>query len=431
VERPEVRYATTTDGLTIAYSVFGRGPVDLVMVPGMASHLEYMWEAPSFARMYERLGAVARVILFDKRGTGLSDREVGDGSLEARMEDLRAVMDAVRAPLASLHGWSEGGPMAMLFAATSPERVARLSLMGSFPHGGGEDTPLWRSVAALWGTGLTMRNFFATPPPPEVLRRFEQTTATPRAMTRIASMNARIDVRPILDQIRVPTLVIHDRRDPVVPVEAGRYLAHRIPGAQYVELDQGLHVAWEEHEWDLVTDELVAFHTGARPDRPAPTGDRVLATVLFTDIVDSTARAAALGDQSWRVLLDRHDELARAAIRRFRGQWVKSTGDGVLATFDGPGRAVECAKAIRDGAPSLGLEVRAGLHTGEVERRGGDVSGLAVHLAARVLGCAAAGEVLVSPTIPGLVTGSPLAFRPRGRHALKGLPEPVELFAAE
>jgi class 3 adenylate cyclase len=319
--------------------------------------------------------------------------------------------------------------MAILFAATYPSRVHRLVLIAAFPYGGGEDNDMIRLVESSWGTGMFMRAHFGNyPNDPPLLERFERNIATPRGISELMRRNAFIDVRPVLADVRVPTLVVHDHRDPVVPFAAGRYLARRIPGAKLVEVDNGYHWGWGEHDNDVVVDEVVAFLTG-EPVRSEDLTDRVLATVLFTDIVDSTEVATEMGDHRWRVMLDSYESQAIDAVRHHRGRWVKSTGDGVLASFDGPARAIACAKEIRTCGHELGFATRSGLHTGEVEARGDDIAGLAVHIAARIVAAALPGEIWVSATIPGLVVGSTVTFQTRGHHELKGIALPVELLA--
>jgi pimeloyl-ACP methyl ester carboxylesterase len=434
MELPRIRYARTHDDLSIAYFVLGRGERNMVFIMGAANHLEFNWEMPSLQALYRRLAAVGRLAVFDKRGLGLSDRHLGVGTLEERMDDVRSVMDAAGFAQADLIGASEGGAMAILFAATYPQRVRRLVLFGAFPYGGGlddtHDNDLPRLIEASWGTGSAMRTYFGNyPNDPSLLERFERNVATPRGMAELVRRNCLIDVSPVLADVRVPTLVIHDRRDPVVPFEAGCQLAERIPGAKLVELDNGYHWGWREHDNDVMIDEAITFLTGERPPTDEA-ADRVLATVLFTDIVQSTELANQIGDQRWRGVLDGYESRAINAVRHHRGRWVKSTGDGVLASFDGPGRAIACAKEIRTCGQELGLATRSGLHTGEVEERGDDIAGVAVHTAARIVAAAAPGEIWVSATIPGLVVGSPVTFETRGEHQLKGLVKSMELFAA-
>jgi class 3 adenylate cyclase len=431
---PDTRYARNGE-LRIAYQVVGQGPIDLVLVPGFISNADLVWDDPVFAGFLKRLAGFSRLILFDKRGTGLSDR-IGDlPSLEVRMDDVRAVMDAAGSERAALLGISEGGAMAMLFAATYPERTRALALFGAYAHYGTWVVPPDKLPAALarldalWGTGEMVGVFgpsrAADPQFKAWWARFERMGGSPSAAVHLTRMNSEIDVRPILPSIRVPTLILHRAGDARVNVEAGRYLAQHIPGARHVELPGEDHLLWSG-DANRVADEIEEFLTGSRSELEP---DRVLATVLFTDIVDSTRRANQLGDQAWRGLLDRHDALVRRELARFRGREVKTTGDGFLATFDGPARAVRCGDAVVEGVKAIGLEVRIGVHTGEIEIRDDDIGGIAVHIASRVMGLAGAGEVLVTGTVRDLVAGSSLAFANRGQHALKGLPEAVRLFA--
>jgi class 3 adenylate cyclase/predicted alpha/beta hydrolase len=434
---PETRYAKSGD-VRIAYQVIGSGPLDLVFVPGFVSNLELMWENPAVVRLNARLAAFSRLIRFDKRGTGLSDRMAGIATLEERMDDVRAVMDAVGAQRAALLGIFEGGAMSMLFAATYPERTRALVLYGTYAH-----YPTWvlspekleslvRTIDRGWGTGaITSEVFFPGRMPDAAARRdwgrFERLSASPSAAIALQRMNSEIDVRKILPAIRVPTLVLHQSDDPRVNVAAARYLVDKIPGAKYAELPGSDYLPMVG-DTDCIADEVEEFLTGSRT---AAEPDRVLATVLFTDIVDSTKRAAELGDRDWRLLRDRHDDAIRQELARYRGREVKTLGDGFLATFDGPARAVRCASAIVERVRPLGVDVRSGLHTGEIEIQRDDIGGIAVHIAARVADMAGVGEVLVSSTVRDLVAGSGLRFHDRGSHALKGLPEPLHLFAAE
>lgn len=433
---PPIQYARSGD-LRIAYQVVGSGPLDLVFVPGFISNLDHNWEDPGFARLLNRLSTFSRLILFDKRGTGLSDRSHRLPSLEERMDDVRAVMDAVDCKRAALLGISEGGAMSMLFAATYPDRIQALALYGAYGH-----FPSWvmpadkmpgflETIAKIWGTGDSMRIFAPSRADDTAFRqwwaRFERLGASPSAAVELMRMNADIDVRPMLASIRVPTIVLHRTGDARVKVEAGRYLGANIPGARYIELPGDDHAAWSG-DVDRLVDEIEEFLTGSRPQADP---DRVLATVLFTDIVDSTRRAATLGDRQWRQLLERHHEVVRQHIGRFRGREIKTMGDGFLATFDGPARAVRCACGLTEAMRALGLELRAGIHTGEIELLGDDVGGVAVHIAARVAHTAEAGQVLVSSTVKDLVAGSGLNFNDRGLHAVKGLSEELRLFAAQ
>ena len=430
---PEVRYARSGN-LRIAYQVVGSGPLDLVFVPGFTSNIDLFWEMPEWADFFSRRAAFSRLILFDKRGTGLSDRVAGIANLEERMDDVRAVMDAAGSQHAALFGGSEGGPMSLLFAATYPQRVRALVLYGSYarhPLLTLEDYLQERIglIDRLWGTGdYALGRFLPTLPVDEAKRRtwarLERQSASPSAAITILKMVAEIDARDILPAIRVPTLVIHRVGDGAVPVEAGRYLASNIAGAKYLELPGDNHVMLSEPEIvDRIVGEVEEFLTGSRGVDEI---DRVLATV--TDIVNSTKRAAARGDRDWRALREHHDSAVRQLLIRFRGYEVKNLGDGFLATFDGPARAVRCAAAISDAVRPLGVAVRSGLHTGEIELTADDVTGIAVHIAARVAAEAGAGETLVSSTVRDLVAGSGLRFEDRGIHALKGLPDNMHLY---
>jgi pimeloyl-ACP methyl ester carboxylesterase len=437
----EIRYASS-GGVSIAYAVGGAGPVDLVYVGGWISHMEVVREDPAIVRFQESLARFARVVDFDKRGTGLSDR-VPDAQLptiEERMDDIRAVMDAVGLERAALFGFSEGGSLAMLFAATYPQRTTSLVLWGSHASMVRRPGYPWGMTAAQvqeaaqaygerWGSGVGLGSFAPSrredPATRQWWGRFQRMSASPGAATALLRMNAEIDVRSALSAISAPTLILHRRGDRISPVEHARYLAERIPGARLVELEGADHWPWIG-ETSPIVEEIEEFLTGARH---GPEPERALATVLFTDIVGSTERAVQLGDKAWRDLLQRHDAMVRDALARHRGREVKRTGDGFLATFDGPARAIRCACAIRAGAPRLGLDVRAGLHTGECELIGEDIGGLGVHIGARVAALASSSEVLVSRTVTDLVAGAGIAFEPRGTHRLKGVPGDWELFA--
>jgi len=438
---PETRYAKSGD-VHIAYQVSGDGPLDVVLVPGFVSNVELAWDMPFSGPALRKIGTFARVISFDKRGTGLSDRTVGVPTLEQRMDDVRAVMDAVGVERAALWGISEGGPMCVLFAATYPIRTSALVLQGSFarlvqssdqPFGYPPDAvgPLIAAFEEQWGTGAVVGNFFPSaaddPAMQEMFARYERNGASPSAMVGIVEMVTAIDVRPILSTIGVPTLVVHSAGDSVISVEHGRYLAEHISGASYLELPGEDHLTIHQDEAGSF-DDIEEFLTGSRP---APNPDRILTTVLFTDIVDSTRRAADLGDQRWRDLLDQHDEVMRGQLDRFRGKEVKTTGDGFLAAFDGPARAVQCAVAASEAVRPLGLSLRAGVHTGECVQRGADLGGIGVHIGARVASLAEPNQVLVSRTVADLVAGSGLEFADRGEHELKGVPGSWNLFSVE
>jgi class 3 adenylate cyclase/pimeloyl-ACP methyl ester carboxylesterase len=433
---PETRYARSGD-INIAYQTMGRGPLDFIIVPGQISHVEFNHELPGFTAFLQRLSRFARVVIFDKRGQGLSDRTSGVAPLEERMDDVRAVMDAIASQRAVLCGFSEGSAMSILFAATYPERVSHLILVGGFVRAGfaiseeAYEAAVTSSIAA-WGTGQSMKHVLGTLDENEremaLLGKYERLASSPGAYKTLRLMNHRIDVGAILPSVRVPALVLHSRADEIVPAVEGRKLAAAIPGARYIEYDDLPHACFAGACEGLIGD-VEEFVTGHR-DVAFPETDRVLATVLFTDIVDSTRIALELGDQRWRELLDRHDRLAELMVEKHRGNFVKSTGDGVLATFDGPGRAVRCALAFSAGAQQIGLPLRAGLHTGEIEVRGQDVGGIAVHTAARVMAHSGANEVLVSRVVTDLVAGAGLKFKERGVFDLKGIPGQWDLFAA-
>ena len=436
--QPETKYAKSGD-VHIAYQVVGDGPLDLVFVPGWVSHLEHSWEEPSNARFLHRLASFSRLIMLDKRGTGLSDRvSINElPTLEQRMDDVRAVMDAVGSQRAALMGVSEGGAMTALFAATYPERTTALVLYAANARHPAHDLtaeqlqPILDAFERSWGQGMAWPMWAPSraddPQLKEWGARFERLGGSPGAAVALFRMAAAIDIRKVLPAIRVPTLILHRTGDQALPVMDSRYMAEQIPGAKYVELP-GMDHVWFVGDADAILNEVQEFLTGVRP---APEPDRVLATVLFTDIVGSTQRAAELGDRRWRDLLDSYYALSRRELGRFRGREIKTMGDGFLATFDGPARGIRCACAISDSVGQLGLAIRAGLHTGECEMMGDDVGGIAVHIGARVATEATAGEVLVSSTVKDLVAGSGLQFEDRGSHALKGVPEEWRLFAVE
>jgi class 3 adenylate cyclase len=437
---PETRYARS-GGTHIAYQVSGRGALDIVIVPGWVSHLEVQWEQPDYRRFMERLGSFARVIRFDKRNMGMSDR-IGDvvPPLEERMDDIRAVMDATESERAAVVGVSEGGSLSILFAASYPERVSALVLLGAiarfaaapdYPFGFTDEfiARLCAATEQAWGNGVTLPLAYPSGADDPVVRewwgRYERMAASPGVVVATLDMARGIDARHLLPVLRVPTLVVHRSGDALVRVECGRHLAEHIPGARYVELPGADHLPWLGDS-DAVVGEIEEFLTGARHEHEP---DRVLSTVLFTDIVGSTEQAARLGDHRWRDLLDHHDRLVRRELSRFRGREVKTTGDGFLATFDGPARGIRAAAAIRDGMAPMGLQIRSGLHTGEIELRDADVGGMAVHIGARVSAAAAPGEVLVSSTVKDLVAGAGIGFADRGEHALKGVPGQWRLYA--
>lgn len=433
-------YAESADGTSIAYQVHGDGPPDLVFVPGFVSHAELFWEEPAIARFLRRLTSFSRLVFFDKRGQGLSDRLGRPPTLEETMDDLKAVMDAAGCRQAAIFGVSEGGPMSALFAATYPDRVSSLVLYGTFARmtkAAGfsegispERLDSWaKLVREEWG-GPVAVDLWA--PSAEGDPEFERWWArllrqgtSPAGAIELMNLYKDLDVRPALPAIDVPTLVLHRRDDRLVPARQARYLAEHIPGARYVELEGADHLP-TVGDFDALLDEVEEFLVGSRRAREA---ERALATILFTDIVGSTETAARLGDSRWRDLLERHDATVRRELAVHRGQEVKTTGDGFLATFDGPARAIRCAMAIRDGLRETGIDVRAGIHTGEVELIGTDVGGMAVNIGARVGALGGAGEVLVSSTVRELVVGSGIDFDDRGTHELKGAPGEWRLFA--
>ena len=438
---PQTRYARSGD-IHIAYQVVGEGPIDLVYVPSWISAVEHYWEEPSVARYFRRLASFSRLIMFDRRGSGMSDPLPRAPTLEEQMDDVVAVMDAAGSEQAAVFALLEGGAMAALFAATHPERTTALVLYEAQPRmswapdyewamrdeereeylqGGGLDT---------WGDGsrilalsprsadnLRLRNWYG---------RLERLAASPGMAAQLMRMHSQVDVRAVLPSITVPTLVLHRAGDQMIDIRHSRYLAEHIPGARMVELPGDEAISFGPEASDEL-DEIEEFLTGARQ---APHSERILATVMFSDIVDSTTRAAELGDRRWRDLLQSIESSVGRELMRYRGRAVKTMGDGFLATFDGPARAIRCATAIRDSARSqFGLEVRSGLHTGEIEMIGDDVGGIAVHIGARVGATAGAGEVLVSGTVKDLVVGSGISFEERGERELKGVPGRWRLYA--
>ncbi len=433
-----IRYARSGD-VNVAYQVTGDGPFDLVLVPGFFSHLEIDWEYPGMAHMLDRLGSFARLIRFDKRGTGLSDRTVGLPDFETRMDDVRAVMDAAESVQAALFGYSEGGPMCVLFAAIYPDRTRALALYGTYAkrRDPDEDYP-WAPTAEArlayaqeleesWGENVDISTM--SPNADEAMRLWYQrrgrASLSPAAARDLILMNSEADVRDVLSTVQCPTLVIHRSGDRDSRPEEGRYIASRIPGGRFVELSGDDHMPALGP--DDIVDEIEEFLTGVRP---APASDRILATILFTDLVGSTERVESLGDAAWASLLDSHHDAVRRQLVRFSGEEVDTAGDGFLAVFDGPARAIRCALEICEALRVLGLDVRAGVHTGEVERpAGGQPRGIAVHVGARIMSLAGAGVVLVSSTTRDLVAGSGLEFEDRGEHELKGVDGPRRLFA--
>lgn len=440
---PPVQYAKSGE-LFIAYQVSGDGPVDLIWAPGATSHLELAWENPYIARFIERMSSFCRLIRFDKRGTGLSDRPVTVATLEERTDDIRAILDSAGSESAHLFGVSEGGSMTMLFAATNPHRSRSMALWGALPR--------WtRAPDYPWGPTpeeleREIDESLARGPQPFVLNdrlkrwfgkvhedpafvaafaRSRESSASPAMRVALSRMNARIDVRAVLPTIQAPTLIMNRTDDPDAGVDAARYAATLIPGARFREFPGYGHLFWDI--WEDVAAELERFITGTQV---ATVSDRVLATILFLDIVGSTERVAAIGDAVWRNLLERYYALARRELVTYSGIEVDTAGDGLLARFDGPARAIRCARAIQRAAKELGLQLRAGIHTGEVELSNGAIRGIAVHTAARIAGLAGPDEALTSSTVRDLVAGSGITFEDRGVHRLKGIPEPRQVLAA-
>ena len=431
---PTTRYAKSGD-YSIAHQVVGDAPVDLVYVPGFVSHVEAAWDDPDYTRFLERLASFSRLILFDKRGTGLSDRVPVKllPTLEERMDDVRAVMDAVGSKRAALFGVSEGGPMSMLFATTYPERVSALVLYGTYAKRVRTDDYPWAptldehrtrldAVEHQWGGPVEVEQWAPSVAGDERFKRwwgqFLRLGASPSAARAVLEMTLEIDVRDILTAIRVPTLVLHRSGDRRIDVGGSRYLADQIPNAKYVELKGIDHLAWVGDS-DAIADEIGEFLTGTRHTAEP---SRLLATVLFTDMVESTNRAVELGDARWRALIGDHDRLVRDELARFRGREIDRRGDGFLAIFDGPARAIRCALSIVERVHELGIQVRAGLHTGELDLIESGIAGIAVHTGARVMSLAGPDEVLVTSTVRDLVAGSGLSFSDRGTHELKGVP---------
>jgi class 3 adenylate cyclase len=431
---PDTRYARSGD-VQIAYQVHGDGELDLVAVGGPASHLDLLWENPGARRYLERLGAFARVVRFDRRGTGLSDPVAGTPTLEQQADDLEAVLDDVGLGRVALFGDQDGGRVCALFAATRPARVSALVLYGTSATGSEVVSPKRREqlleiIEEHWGEGALLPVWAPSvaedPAFARWWRRFERATTTPVAARGLLEMLVESDLRPRLGSIEAPTLVIHRAGDRLVPVEAGRRLAEAIPGADFIELE-GIDNLSFAGDVDALLDEVEEFLTGRRAHRePA----RVLATVLFTDIVDSTRRAAQAGDRRWRDLLAEHDEIVRGELVRHGGREVKTMGDGFIARFELPAAAIACARSIKGQVSGLGLELRAGIHAGECELVGDDIAGLAVHIAARLVALAQGDEVLVSGTVRDIVVGSAVELTDRGTHTLRGVPGEWRVFAA-
>ena len=441
---PVTRYSRSTDGVHIAYQVLGDADLDLVLSPGFVSHVEHSWEDPQMARFLRRLASFSRLIVFDKRGTGMSDRpsEEGAALLEDRVNDIASLMDTVGSDRAAIMGLSETGKVALLFAATYPERTTAVIAYGAFP-GGGDDSPTYpwgpdpeqaewlEDIERNWGRGVLYLDEFAgsrrdDPHYQEWFAKLERLSASPGAAMAVARMSMQTDVRHVLPTIRVPALVLHKRDDKAVPLPEGRYIADHIPGAKFVELPGEDHWPWIGHE--EAVEEIQEFLTGVR-DGPEP--DRSIVTVMFVDIVDSTERAAELGDRRWADVLESFYAVVARSLDTFRGREVDRAGDGFFATFDGPAQAIRCASTLIARVQTLGLAIRVGIHTGECERTNGNVGGLGVVIGARVGALASAGEILVSRTVQDLVVGSELRFRRRGDHELKGVPGTWELYALD
>ena len=438
---PETHYANS-GGVSIAYQVLGEGPLDLVVVPGWVSNIEAFWEEPAIEAFFRRLASFSRLILFDKRGTGLSDRVTDLPTLEVRMDDVRAVLDAVGSRRAALFGYSEGGAMCALYAATYPQRTSALIMAGSYPRmmaapdyefGRTEEQldALLADIELNWGKSVGIETRVPSRADNTRFRqwwaRYLRMSASPTTAATLMRMNAQVDIRDLLPSIRVPTLILHSVNDRALPIQGSRYMAQRIAGATFLELQGVDHVPWG-CDSEVITGHIEEFLTGMRHH---DVDDRILATVLFTDIVGATETAARLGDKRWRELLSNHHETVRRELQRFRGREIDTAGDGFFAAFDGPARAVRCACAVGEAVRPLGLELRAGVHTGECEVMDDKYGGIAVHIGARIAANAAPGEVLVSRTVKDLVAGSGLAFTDRGEQPLKGVPGSWALFAVQ
>jgi class 3 adenylate cyclase/predicted alpha/beta hydrolase len=441
MKTPVTRYAKSGD-VSVAYQVTGHADIDLVWAPGTVSHLDLDWESPGDVWWMDRCHAFSRLIRFDKRGTGLSDRVTAAASLEERTDDIRAVMDAAGSERAAILGFSEGGSMACLFAATYPNRTRALIVWGGQARWVRAPDAPWginrdeyeRVIADLAANGVTesyVRGWGAgigdEPSQEEVeeVMRYFRSGASPASIAALERMNMDIDLRDVLPDIRVPTLIVNATDDPLSPIEGARYLAKQIPDARLLEYPDTVHLPGSRSTAAPILDEIEEFVTGTRP---SPLTDRVLGTILFTDIVGSTKTAAELGDARWKELLIEHAARSRSELKRFQGREVDAAGDGFFAIFDGPARAVRCAQAIGDAARQLGIRIRAGCHTGEVELAGDDVRGLAVHLGARVSALAGPDEILVSSTVKDLTVGSGIAFEDAGVHELKGVPDRWRLY---
>ena len=432
---PTTRYANS-EGVHIAYQVFGSGPVDIILVPGFVSHIDNYWSHPDFTRWLERLGSFGRVVMFDKRGTGMSDRVGELPSMDDRMDDVRAVMSAAGIDTAAVFGVSEGGSLATLFAAHHPDRCDALIVYGGFARfsqwlSEEQLEELFEYADTSWGTGESLPMFAPSYSDDVALKewwgRFERLGADPGSAIKLMQMNREIDISGVLNSVHVPTLIIHRKDETTIDFAGAEMLAEGIPDAKLVVLDGVDHLPFVGHNATQIVDEIQHFLTGTRAEGES---NRVLATVLFTDIVDSTSIAEQMGDTKWRSLMHAHESSVREQLERFRGNMVKTTGDGILATFDAPARAIRCALAITADLRRLGLEIRAGLHTGEIHTMNGDVEGISVHIASRVAGAAAANEVLVSRTVRDLVAGSGISLEPRGAFELKGISDDWTLYRA-
>lgn len=440
--------------VSIAYQIWGDGPIDIILVPILVNHIEHLLDLDEYVQFMERLSSFSRVITFDKRGQGMSDYPGTENSLETRVDDVRAIMDATDCKSAVIFGSSEGGPISIMFSATYPERVNSLILYGSFakflktddyPYPTYDMTSLMNLlpwIMSKWGTGIMSGilapTFEDNPEKLEWLAKLERLSNTPGGIKTVFEMNTEIDVNSLLELVRVPTLILHKKNDTAFPVSCGRHLHEKIPQSKFVELRGNNHFPYLD-DVEGMLDEIEKFISGQR-DIPLSVNDqkripvkanRVLATVLFTDIVDSTNLASNLGDQKWKDILDQHDRISKTQIKQHRGNFVKSTGDGLLATFDGPGRAIHCAKSISKRLEGLGIKIRSGLHTGEVEMRGKDIGGISVNIASRIESVANSGEILVSRTVTDLVAGSGINFESSGSYELKGIPGTVELFSVK
>jgi pimeloyl-ACP methyl ester carboxylesterase len=435
---PETKYASS-GGINIAYQVVGDGPIDLVLVPGWVSNIEAFWEEPNYARFLRELSSFSRLILFDKRGTGLSDRVVEVSTLEERMDDVRAVMEAIGSKRAALFGYSEGGPMCALFAATYPERTSALIMVGSYarrvrthdyPYGPtAEQHDAWMTgLARAWGGPVGLDDRAPTLANDQRFRQwwshYLRVSCSPSAVVALSKANAEIDIRHILPSIRVPTLVLHCSGDRAMEVGHSRYLASRIPGAKLVIIDSDDHLPPASGAAEIIGNAR-EFLTG---QRHAHLSDTILGTIMFTDIVGSTEKASAAGDRRWADLLETHNAAIRRELAAYRGREINTTGDGFVTIFDGPARAVRCAFAVQRAVRSVGVEIRAGIHTGECEMRGDSVTGLSLHIAARIAALASAGTIVVSRTVKDLVAGSGISFEDIGVYDLKGVPDQWHLY---